>query len=277
MDRPDLGLFGPGSVSWRLHQDRSAFVGGLRALLLQALSTRSMRAVVDFSDYRSDPWGRFFRTSDFIMTVTYEPRERAMAAIERVRRVHERIRGFDPDSGQSYEAGDPELLAFIHNCFVDSILTAYEALVRPLSPGDAERYLAEQAAVALRLGAREGALATTKAELAPLISGVDDLGISDGARRAFTDISNPRFGELAPVLGPLWHLLFQTAVDLLPPFALELYGLDPWRPLSPLRRVGAAGLAQAARLLLPSHPYVRRAKYAWYADPESLVSRATGR
>ena len=270
MDRTDLGLFGPGSVSWRLHQDRSAFVGGLRALLLQALSTRSMRAVVDFSDYRSDPWGRFFRTSDFIMTVTYAPREQALAAIERVRHVHERIEGFDPDSGQPYAAGDPELLAFIHNCFVDSILSAYTGLVRPLSNVEADLYLAEQSEVALRLGARKEALATTRSELVGLMAGVNDLGISDGARRAFSDISNPRFGELSAVLGPLWHLLFETAVDLLPPFALELYGLDPWRPLSPLRRVSAAGLAQAARLLLPSHPYVRRAKYAWYSTPESL-------
>lgn len=277
MDRPDLGLFGPGSVSWRLHQDRSAFVGGLRALLLQALSTRSMRAVVDFSDYRSDPWGRFFRTSDFIMTVTFAPRERALAAIERVRHVHERIGGFDPDSGQAYAAGDPDLLAFIHNCFVDSILAAHEALVHPLSKSDTDRYLAEQAEVALRLGAREDALAATKEELVPLIEGVGDLGISDGARRAFSDISHPRFGDLAPLLGPLWHLLFETALDLLPPFALELYGLDPWRPLSPFRRASTAGLAQAARLLLPSHPYVRRAKYTWYADPESLRAHAPGR
>ncbi|MDA8261367.1 MAG: oxygenase MpaB family protein [Actinomycetota bacterium] len=272
MDGSDLGLFGPRSVSWRLHQDRSAFVGGVRALLLQALSTRSMRAVVDFSDYRSDPWGRFFRTSDFIMTVTYAPTERALAAIEKVRRVHERIQGFDPDSGQPYAAGDPELLAFIHNCFVDSILAAYTGLVRPLYDAEADLYLAEQAEVALRLGARKGALATSRAELAPLIEGVGDLGISEGARRAFADISSPRFGDLAPVLEPLWRLLFETAVDLLPPFALELYGLDPWRPLAPLRRVSAAGLAQAARLLLPSHPYVRRAKYAWYSTPESLRS-----
>ncbi len=33
-----LGFFGPDSVTWRVHADPSFSVGGLRALLLQALA-----------------------------------------------------------------------------------------------------------------------------------------------------------------------------------------------------------------------------------------------
>ena len=39
----DDGLFGPGSVTWRVHLEPVLWVGGFRALLLQSLHPRVMR------------------------------------------------------------------------------------------------------------------------------------------------------------------------------------------------------------------------------------------
>ena len=260
----DLGLFGPLSASWQIHGDPSGLVGGIRALLLQALSMRAMRAVTEFSDYRTDPWGRLFRTSDFIMTTTYRSNGAAHNAIAHVRRVHERISGFDPGSNQEYAASSPELLAFIHNCFVDSMLASYQAFVRPLPPEMQLKYLVEQSVIAKALGAEMTAVALDPSELAPAIEGFSDIGMSEGARRAFEDISNPKFESLAVILGPLWQLVFAGALDLLPPFAQELYNVGDFRPAAILRARTVGSIAQVVRLVLPSHPYLRRAKYQWY-------------
>ena len=265
----DFGLFGPQSASWQLHGDPSGFVGGIRALLIQALSMRSMRAVSDFSDYRSDPWGRLFRTSDFIMTTTYRSRPDALAAIAKVRRVHDAISGFDPGSELEYSANSPELLAFIHNCFVDSMLVSYQALVRPLSRQIQLSYLVEQAEIARLLGADMSAVVFDPSQLASAISHFRDIGLSDGAKMAFEDISHPKFDTLEFILAPLWGLVFETALDLLPPFARDIYGIGRRRLGGKAREATLASLAQVARLVLPSHPYLRIAKYQYYAEHPS--------
>ena len=55
---PDPGLFGPGSVTWKVHADPLLGLGGLRALLLQAAHPLAMAGVSEHSEFRADPWGR---------------------------------------------------------------------------------------------------------------------------------------------------------------------------------------------------------------------------
>ncbi|MED6328609.1 MAG: oxygenase MpaB family protein, partial [Actinomycetota bacterium] len=65
-DHPgDPGLFGPGSVTWRVMCDCSTFVGGVRALLVQAAHPEVAAGVGDHSSYRSDPLGRLSRTAAY--------------------------------------------------------------------------------------------------------------------------------------------------------------------------------------------------------------------
>ena len=72
-----------------------------------------------------------------------------MRAVERVRRVHEHVRGVAGD-GRPYSADDPELLAFVHATEVDSFLAAYQRYGAGLTPDDADRYVGEMAVVAAR-------------------------------------------------------------------------------------------------------------------------------
>ena len=66
----DQGLFGPDSVAWRLHADPVMLIGGMRALLVQALEPRAMAGVDQHSKFREDPWGRLQRTTNFVMATT---------------------------------------------------------------------------------------------------------------------------------------------------------------------------------------------------------------
>src|SRR5205085_2880219 len=52
MPAPDPGLFGPDSVTWRIHADPVQWVGGLRSLLLQALHPVAMAGVAQHSAVR---------------------------------------------------------------------------------------------------------------------------------------------------------------------------------------------------------------------------------
>ncbi|HEY6876073.1 MAG TPA: oxygenase MpaB family protein, partial [Candidatus Dormibacteraeota bacterium] len=71
-ERPsDEGLFGSGSIVWRVHRDRSFPLAGMRALMVQALHPLAMAGVAQHSDWRRDPFGRLAATSGYVLTVTY--------------------------------------------------------------------------------------------------------------------------------------------------------------------------------------------------------------
>jgi len=57
----DVGLFGPDSVTWKLHAEPILVLGGIRALYLQALHPRAVAAIAQNSGYRTDPIGRLLR------------------------------------------------------------------------------------------------------------------------------------------------------------------------------------------------------------------------
>ena len=57
-------------------------------------------------------------------TVTFGDRASARRAAQRVRPIHEHVRGVDTVTGRPYAAGDPALLLWVHAALVDSALAA---------------------------------------------------------------------------------------------------------------------------------------------------------
>jgi uncharacterized protein (DUF2236 family) len=151
---PEEAFMPVGGVARRVHADLgSMMIGGLGALLLQALHPLAMAGVADHSSYRQDPLGRLERTAAFVAATTYGSRDDAARAIEQVRAVHRGVRGVAPD-GRTYEAEDPDLLTWVHAAEVCSFLGAglrYGAI--RLSSAERDRYYEETARVAVALGA----------------------------------------------------------------------------------------------------------------------------
>ena len=78
-----LGFFGPDSVTWRIHADPAFSVGGIRALLLQALHPVAMDGVARFSGgFRDEPWPRLIRTATYVDTLTFGTRTEAVSDTE---------------------------------------------------------------------------------------------------------------------------------------------------------------------------------------------------
>lgn len=252
----DLGLFGPGSVTWRIHADPAALIGGLRAVLIQALNPRAMAAMAHHSDYWEDPWGRLRRTSEYLVDTVFGDRAAAERAAARVRAVHGRIRGVDPVTGTAYRADDPDLLLWVHAVEVDSFLAAYRAYAGPVSDADADRYVAEMVRGAELVGLPAEAVPADLASLRAYLDSFAGLALTPAARAGMRVVFAP---PMPAALRPLWAIPAVAAVAILPPPVRDLYGL-PWPPpATPLVRAGVWTLLRALNVTRRPPPPIRRA------------------
>jgi uncharacterized protein (DUF2236 family) len=213
---PGPRWFGEDRPIRRVHADASMFVGGLRALLLQSLHPLAMAGVAQHSDYRGDPWGRLQRTSTFLAVTTFGPAADAQRMVDRVRGIHQRVRGVAAD-GRQYQATDPQLLEWVHIAEVDSFLLAHQLYgAAPLDQSGRDGYVADTARVATALGVPDPPL--TEKDLRTRIEAFrPELSSTPAAREA------ARFLLLTPPL-PIaarapYGLLAATSVSMLPAWA----------------------------------------------------------
>lgn len=224
----DDGLFGPGSVTWRLHADLSVPVSGLRSLLLQALHPLAMAGVDQHSQWRDDPAGRFAETAAYVTTTTYGDRATARAAAMRVRKIHDRVAGTDPVTGKAYAASDPALLIWVHAALVDSGLVGAAAYGAALTPAEQDQYVAEMTAAAELVGVpaasfADGGAPADRAELDAYFAAVrPSLATSQStADTAAYLLSMP---NIEPELADVSEVLADAAAASLPAWARAMYG-----------------------------------------------------
>ncbi|GAB3146761.1 oxygenase MpaB family protein [Amycolatopsis sp. NPDC004378] len=249
-DRPGPRWFEPDSPIRQVHGDTAMFVGGLRALLLQSLHPLAMAAVAAHSGYRGDPWGRLQRTSTFLAVTTFGTAEDAEEAVSTVRSVHARVAGTAPD-GRPYRASDPHLLTWVHIAEVDSFLRAHQRYgAHPLDDGGGDRYVAETAVIARRLGVPEPPV--TRAELDDALAAYrPELRGTADARQA------ARFLLLTPPIP--WPARVPYAV-----LAASAVGMLPaWT--RPQLRVPYAPLAEATAVRLAGRTLVKGVRWAMTA------------
>jgi len=220
---PDPGLFGPDSITWRIHNDPSMALGGLRALLLQALHPLAMAGVAQYSGYRDDPWGRLLRTAEYIATITYGTTADAQLAGAQVRAVHDRLSGVEPESGMRFQVGDPHLVRWVHCAEVDSFLAAYRRCGGRLRRGEADAYLGEQVAAAALVGVDPVTVPCSESDLHEYFRALQpELRATAEARAALWFILSPPMPLAAR---PPWAWLASVAFGLLPRWARARYGL----------------------------------------------------
>jgi uncharacterized protein (DUF2236 family) len=278
----DVGLFGPDSITWRLHQEPILMLGGLRSLYLQALHPRTVAGVAQNSAFRSDMWGRLTRTSGYVTTVIYGSTAEAEQAGAKLRRLHARLNGTDPRTGEAFHLDDPDLLRWVHVAEVESFLTtALRAGVR-LTEAEIDAYYAEQLRAAALVGLDPATVPSTAAGVDAYYATMrPELGLTrDGAEAAFFLTVPPvpetwggRAMRLGLTLGPpRWAYLglASTAIGLLPRWARKMYGGPGW-PVTDL----VAGLsARGLRTLLAGILAVLPAEYRVSPAHQAALTRA---
>jgi uncharacterized protein (DUF2236 family) len=245
--REDDGLFGPGSMTWRVMNNRIMWVAVVRALYLQALHPRVIRGTLQNAVTITEPadaWARLRRTRKFIETRTFGTVAEAERAARRVRKIHQPLTGTDPD-GTRYRVDEPELLLWVHCGEVASCADIARRSRLPFSVADLDAFVAEQRISAELIGVGGVAVPASMAELDAYYEEIRPrLYACDEAKEALRLTFHPPVPDgnrvLKLGLPPVSALAFST----LPRWARRMYG----RPSGPLSDIAATAGIRATRL-----------------------------
>lgn len=219
---PRAGLYGPGSVSWRVNREAAVMLGGGRAALLQLAHPYVAYAVDQHSATRHDPVGRFRRTFENVFAMVFGDLDAALACARRVHGVHTKIRGaiHEPSGrfarGHRYQANDEAALFWVQATLIDTAVQVYELLVEPLSLEDKQRYYEESRLFSGLFGIPDAAM---PADWPAFRRYVDTMLASDAITMSppAKDMARFLFQPPRPIAGPAvgWYRIFTAS--LLPP------------------------------------------------------------
>lgn len=211
----DPGLFLPSDAPWIVHRDFATLVGGIRALLLQAMHPGALNGVSQHSRYEEDPLGRLSGTIRWLTVTTFGSLEAVAQEANRVNRMHDRVKGSYVDKSgveQKYQASDPELLLWVHIAFMDSFLRSHQLYSRAEIPGGADAYVNLWGRSVEPLGLKS--VPASEEDLLKVMSNFEeDLNCDDKALSVIRWIKNAPLPRTAK---PVYALLFQAALASLP-------------------------------------------------------------
>jgi uncharacterized protein (DUF2236 family) len=262
------GLFGPDSVTWRVHADPVFAIGGVRALILQALHPLAIAGLAQLGSFETDFWGRLDRTGRYVSTLTYSSAGDARKLAARVRGMHRRLQGTDQATGETFRIDRPDLLLWVHCCEVDSFLSTAQRAGAPISPADADAYLREQLLAAELIGIPQEMVPASVDELNRYFRRVrTELRLTDEARRGIRVLAFPPMPKKVSMLTPArpaWAGLAGLGFVLLPKWARRLYR-SPGLPTTDLAATGALRAIRSGLVVLPDR---------WSGPPEVRAARA---
>jgi uncharacterized protein (DUF2236 family) len=259
------GLFGPGSVTWKINRENLlGAVGGARALILQVGHPLVAAGVGAHSDYRKQPWDRLFRTLDAVTAITFGTPAQAEEAARRVWRVHGHVKGKSPEGagpfpeGTPYAARNPKLALWVHATLVDTSIVAYDRYVGRLTQSEREGFYEEQKLFGEMFGVPRSMQPDSYAEFQAYFDGVveDELAVTDTLRDVVdaTLVAPPMPRGLKGLSKPAAFGVRIITASMLPELMRKELGLDHGRSAQGLARASQG----AARLLLPLLPGVVR-------------------
>ena len=274
----DPGLFGPGSVTWRVMREPLLMLGAGRALLMQAAHPLVAQGAIDHSTYATDPFGRFERTIEWVTVVCFGTTAEATRLSRAISALHRGVRGSLPTEhataavagGRPYSGVDPHLLRWVHASFVDTMLVTHDAMVGGLSERDRDAFVREWNAVGTLMGVPRRLLFTDASGLRAYVQRQVSRGAARpgaGSRRvADTVLRPPLDSRLAR---PGMDVLAFMAVGLLPTRLRTAYGMA-W---TPAHSAAHAGLCLWLRMV--HHGLPRRLRVSPVHDLAS--ARTAGR
>lgn len=229
----DPGLFLPSDAPWVIHRDFSTLVGGIRALLLQAMHPGALAGVAQHSRYEQDPLGRLSGTIRWLTVTTFGSKEAVLKEASRVNKMHARVSGsYQRQQGQevTYQASDQDLLLWVHIAFMDSFLRSHQLYSKAPIPGGADSYVRLWGKSVEPLGLTE--VPKSEADLVQTLDSYSDvLRCDESSLEVITWIRN---APLPLTAKPIYLLLFQAALASLPSQIQEQIGIRAW-PLWILR------------------------------------------
>lgn len=228
----EAGYFVPTDAPWVVHADFGTLVGGIRALLMQALHPGSLTGVKNHSRYESDALGRLAGTIRWLTVTTFGSKTAVANEASRVNRLHERVKGeYQKGTGETtpYKAADKDLLLWVHIAFMESFLVSHQMYSnKPIPKGSAatgsDNYIAQWSISVAPLGLDRCPM--NLSELNSETSQLFEAGLlvsTPDTEKVVEFIKNPPLPVFAK---PIYALLFDAAVVSLRPEFRKLLGLS---------------------------------------------------
>ena len=247
----DAGLFKPTDAAWVVHADVATMIGGIRALLLQALHPGSLAGVMQHSRYEEDALGRLSGTIRWLTICTFGSKEALEVESARVRQMHERVKGkFSSNDGseRSYKASDSDLLMWVHVAFTDSFLAAHQEYgVKEINP---DEYVKQWANAVTPLGVLNPPQNLHELQ-AVLKSYEPQLRVDENSKRVIQFIQNPpTFTGMTKLV---YSIMFSAAFHLLSEEQQKAIGVDAMP--AAVSNISATVMMQTIRTILgPNSP-----------------------
>ena len=240
----EAGFFVPTDAPWVVHADFGTLVGGIRALLMQALHPGSLTGVKNHSRYESDALGRLAGTIRWLTVTTFGSKTAVANEASRVNRLHDHVKGeYTKGTGETiaYKAADKDLLLWVHIAFMESFLVSHQMyshreIPKGLAETGADNYIAHWSISVAPLGLEKCPM--NSKELDKEIAELFDAGLlvsTPDTEKVVEFIKNPPLPISAK---PIYGLLFDAAVVSLRPEFRALLGLKakPRWVIQPLTR-----------------------------------------
>ena len=251
-DGDDAGLYLPTDAPWVVHRDLSTLIGGIRALLIQALHPGSLAGVAEHSRYETDPLGRLAGTTKWLTILTFGSHDAINKESHRVNTMHSRVVGeYQTSSGETkaYQAADPNLLLWVHVAFTDSFLSAFQLYSPNRRQNVGDEYVAQWSRAVTPLGLQTCPM--SEQELHDVINKFYDDGelvVNEQTNRVVQFIKKPPLSKTALAV---YAFLFQAALSSLPEHFQKMLGLKAW-PSWFIRPI-ARGLLRLMQLAIGKH------------------------
>jgi uncharacterized protein (DUF2236 family) len=207
--------------------------------------------VAQFSEYRSDPWGRLLRTLDYVYGTIYGGPQLAGEIGRQVRAKHRSFKGKRAD-GKRYSALEPDAYAWVHATLASSIVDGHRLFGTPFTPLEEIEFWLEWRRIGRLVGVRYRDLPEDWSDYRPYFDhmagsvlentqAVQDLLRSLGQPAAPPGLPAHAWRLIGPVLAGQGRLI---ATGMLPPVLRERFGLR-WT-LGHAAALGALGAASRA-------------------------------
>lgn len=240
----DDGLFGPDSVTWKVGASPSASIGTATAVLAQMLHPGVVRLLGQVSTFEKHPELRAKRTAQYGNTITYGDTAAAEHAGAMLRRLHSKMKATDINTGEEYDANEPDLLMWVHCTIPWAMLRAFDRWGPELTTVEKDKYVREQRISARLVGldpeTAPGSVAELEAYMASMEPKLAYTSEAGRIRAIMVPRKMPRSGgDLLTRL--VTRMVTYGAVDLLTTEMRQLYGYW-WGPL----QRGLIGMASSS-------------------------------
>lgn len=251
---PKRGLFGPGSMYWEVNKYAVVyFLGAVQAVQLQLAHPWIATAVFEHSKVMTAPRKRAQLTYIYLWSLIYGDLDMVSKKSISLYKLHSHVEGsIGEDAGRHakgspYAANELNALLFVHVTAFYTRVKLYEALIRPLTDEERDRFCADAKLYAYCFGIPDSMHPSTWQEVEDYL---ESMQRSDALGRTEPGVTISRFMEKSipwPLRRPLWTFLCIT----LPERTRELVELPQPTPANRRRHKMMSGFFRVLIRILP--------------------------